>query len=210
LRDCDWIVGNSILFGNTRGNLFTPQRDEFSNSSPPVYSCIRGGGGGIGSIVCDSSPFVGDGGWIWDGADFVWNVGDYHLWPGAACIDAGNVRSVARDTLDLDQDGDVQERTPFDLSGGRRFADDPCSADSGVPDPPNNPEIVDMGAYEYRPFDADGDGDVDLRDFAGFQVCFTGDGEGPISWECSYFDVDCDGDIDVTDFAGLRQVFQGP
>ncbi len=51
--------------------------------------------------------------------------------------------------------------------------------------------------------DFDGDGDVDLADYAGFQVCFTGDGLGPAAAGCEVFYQDADGDIDEVDFAGF-------
>ena len=49
-----------------------------------------------------------------------------------------------------------------DLDGNPRFADDPCTENTGNGDPPN----VDMGAYEFQgsSCDLDGDGDVDAAD----------------------------------------------
>lgn len=55
---------------------------------------------------------------------------------------------VLVDFADLDQDADVAERTPRDLDRNNRFADDPGTADTGVNDPPDYPDVVDMGAYE--------------------------------------------------------------
>ena len=60
--------------------------------------------------------------------------------------------------------------------------------------------------------DVDGDGDVDVNDFAKFQVCFNGPGQ---PWagdpkDCTCFDQDDDGDVDVSDFAVFQVCFNGP
>ncbi len=55
---------------------------------------------------------------------------------------------VPPDADDLDLNGDLLERLPFDLDGLARFADDPDTADTGVADAPLYPWIVDLGAYE--------------------------------------------------------------
>jgi hypothetical protein len=72
--------------------------------------------------------------------------------PGSPCIDAGNCSSVPLDTLDLDDNSDTSERIPLDLAGHARFADDPVTEDTGVPDPPDYLEVVDIGAYERYEF----------------------------------------------------------
>jgi hypothetical protein len=66
-----------------------------------------------------------------------------------------------------------------------------------------------FGAVMLGTFDSDGDGDVDLSDFAAFQLCFTGPG---VAYEpnCAVFDDDADGDIDLVDFAGFQTAFTGP
>jgi hypothetical protein len=58
----------------------------------------------------------------------------------------------------------------------------------------------------HNPFaDADGDGDVDMNDFAEFQKCFSGSGH-PLTGDCKCFDrpeegfPDGDNDVDQTDF----------
>ncbi|MGB2985023.1 MAG: hypothetical protein WBE26_03995 [Phycisphaerae bacterium] len=87
-----------------------------------------------------------------------WEDNDYHLFWGSPCIDAGNNAAVPGDTADLDNDGDVFERTPLDLDGCPRFVDDPPPGGTGVPDPPDYPDIVDMGAYELS--DCSGTGEA--------------------------------------------------
>jgi len=57
--------------------------------------------------------------------------------------------------------------------------------------------------------DFDCDGDVDLNDFAQFQVCFNGPGQAP-GPDCNAdADFDDDGDVDVNDFAALQICFNG-
>ena len=58
--------------------------------------------------------------------------------------------------------------------------------------------------------DFDGDGNVDLTDFAGFQLCFTGPGGGPLGEGCEAFDADDDGDVDLADFSDFQLAFTGP
>lgn len=53
--------------------------------------------------------------------------------------------------------------------------------------------------------DADQDGDIDVPDFAEYQVCF-----GTMSGTCEPFDADYDTDIDFDDFQTWRDCFRGP
>lgn len=57
--------------------------------------------------------------------------------------------------------------------------------------------------------DIDGDGDVDVSDFAGFQACFRGP-EVPAKPACACFDADGDADVDVADFAVFQGCYNGP
>lgn len=56
--------------------------------------------------------------------------------------------------------------------------------------------------------DADGDGDIDVRDFEEFLGCFTGPGV-PIDDPCRPFDFDRDADADYADFAAMQVKFTG-
>ena len=57
--------------------------------------------------------------------------------------------------------------------------------------------------------DCDGDGDVDLADFAYWSECATGPLEPPVyyGWTCAALDTDHDGNIDLADFAALQPLF---
>lgn len=56
------------------------------------------------------------------------------------------------------------------------------------------------------PGDCDGDGDVDLFDYADFTDCFSGPGGG-LGLGCDCFDFDGDGDNDLQDFAAFQLHF---
>ena len=56
--------------------------------------------------------------------------------------------------------------------------------------------------------ESDGDGDVDLFDFAAFLHCVTGPG-GRAPPDCATFDLDGGNDIDLRDFGVLQLAFMG-
>ena len=61
------------------------------------------------------------------------------------------------------------------------------------------------------PADFDRDFDVDLGDFAAFQICFNGPNRsGALPGQCSAPDVDGDGDVDLSDFGLFQACFNGP
>jgi uncharacterized membrane protein len=60
------------------------------------------------------------------------------------------------------------------------------------------------------PGDADGDGDVDLTDYATFPGCLTGPNAGPPAPSCTAFDSEPDADIDLRDAGTLANAFTGP
>jgi hypothetical protein len=131
--------------------------------------------------------------------------GLFDLQAGSPCIDAGYHGAVPLDITDLDADGYTDERTPFDLGGNPRFVQDPFTDDTGLPDPPLYPHIVDMGAYEYQfcVGDLDGDNSVGLADLAELLGSY-----GTTSG-ASYYDgdLDGDGDVDLADLAALLGVY---
>ena len=54
------------------------------------------------------------------------------------------------------------------------------------------------------------DGDVDVADFARFQVCFSGADTTFVDFLCDCFDTDNDDDIDVNDFTDFVEAITGP
>lgn len=68
-------------------------------------------------------------------------------------------------------------------------------------------ELIIVGVRRH---DADEDGDVDLRDFAAFQSCFTGNGNALTSGECAVADADGDTDADLDDVGSLVSAMNGP
>jgi len=176
------VVTNSIL-----GGVWCPHPSQCGN--PTVTYCLtdRPGEGNI-----EGNPLFVDP----DGPDNIPGTPDdnLRLQAGSPCIDAGNNLAVPADDSDLDGDSDTNERLPVDFDGRPRFLDHPGRDDTGVPDPPDYPAVVDMGAYEFLPGDLDYDLDVDLVDLA--QLL----GSYGITAGADYEDgdLDCDGDVDLT------------
>jgi parallel beta-helix repeat protein len=193
-------ITNCVLWNDT------PQEIHVASGSPIVTYCdIQGGWVGEGNI--DTDPLFVDP----DGPDSdpsTWEDNDYRLSAGSPCVDAGDNTAVPPDTADLDGDSDTSERTPLDLDFDPRLVDDPDTDDSGVADPPDYPDVVEMGAYEFQvaiPGDVDGDGDVDLTDLASLLSGYGCTGGG-----CPG-DIDGDGDTDLTDLAILLAHYgEGP
>ncbi len=73
---------------------------------------------------------------------------------------------------------------------------------------------IDAGSPEpiFPPGDGDMDldGDVDLRDLAGLQSCYTSEGQGPAAVGCAGLDADADTDVDLTDWTILSPLVTGP
>ena len=168
LRDASPVVANTIIAFNSSGiyhdgagTALMRSACVFGNASYDHYG-MDDPTGSEGNISSDPIvlrlPYIG--------ADNVWatdddNYGDVRLMWESPCIDAGSNQEVPPDAVDLDVDGDIMERLPLDVAGTTRFVDDPDTADTGTPDLPDYPVIVDMGAYEYDPFgDYDEDGAV--------------------------------------------------
>ncbi len=67
-----------------------------------------------------------------------------------------------------------------------------------------------VSARPIAAVDLDRDGDVDLSDFAAFQLCFNGPNRSPTLPTCTASDFDNDGDVDLADFAIFQTCFNGP
>jgi hypothetical protein len=76
-------------------------------------------------------------------------------------------------------------------------------------DTPLYSSAVHASATPFVASDFDKDHDVDLSDFALFQLCFNGPNR-PISSGCANADFDADGDADLSDFAVFQGCFNGP
>jgi hypothetical protein len=99
---------------------------------------------GAGNLASDPLFVDADGP---DNDALSYNDNDYRLASSSPCVDAGDNSWVFADVLDLDGDGDVLERTPYDLAGLGRFYDTPSAPNTGV----GAPAIVDMGCFEQQP-----------------------------------------------------------
>ncbi len=118
-----------------------------------------------------------------------WGDNDYRLQADSPCIDAGDNEAVPPDSADLDDDGDTDEPTPFDLDGYARIVDGDGDEEADV----------DMGAYEFQthgpcPWDLSGDGEVGPLDLA-LVLGFWGPNRGHPS------DLDGDGVVGPFDLA---------
>lgn len=187
------VAGGAMLCANSVPTLANcvlwddmPEEIYVASGGSPVitYSDVQGGWTGAGNI--DADP-------VFDA--------DYRLSGDSPCIDAGDNFAVPPDVADLDDDQDTAERTPLDLDWKSRFVDYIFTDDTGVPDPPNYPEVVDMGAYELQfcMGDLNGDGRVDLADLAEL-LGHYGETSG-MTYEDG--DLDGDGDVDLADLAEL-------
>jgi hypothetical protein len=74
--------------------------------------------------------------------------------------------------------------------------------------PPEVMATVRIGVLPPIPGDYDGDGDVDLGDYAALPDCMTGPG-GSSTTVCEPFDFDGDGNIDLNDYAAFQFAFTG-
>jgi len=116
-------------------------------------------------------------------ADWITNGGsyDYHVRWIAPTADAGPVTFFsAANAVDL--------LTPF---AGVRFY------------------MSHLTAHFAQPADADGDGDVDLRDFATYQTCFS-DGAAAADGGCEFNDADGDGTVSLDDLPDFHAAMEGP
>lgn len=228
--DSNATIANNIIAHNSGGlRRFSSEGD----ATTLRYNCVYGNRsydysgmddptGTNGNISAD--PMFSS---VDAGLDGLWGTpddrfDDLRLLPGSACVDAGSNNDVPKDTNDLDGDGNVVERLPFDLGGDARFADDPNAIDTGVGTAP----IVDMGAYErfIEPTRADfnGDGRVGADDLEVLLACATGPalpydvgalpaGCSPMSIQQGVLaaDFDSDHDIDSVDFAVFQRCWSG-
>ena len=124
----DHSITNSIFWGNTaqNGDHFDNEYTAGTITIPVTRSNIEGGCENAGTITLkpncsttiDSNP--------------LFDTPTYRLLEGSQSLNVGG--APLSDTFDLDNDGDEDEPTPYDLDGNPRVV--------GI--------SVDMGAYEYQ------------------------------------------------------------
>jgi PKD repeat protein len=83
------------------------------------------------------------------------------------------------------------------------------TVDSGVTDPDALVKAAYIMVVSGVPADFDGDGDVDLDDYALFAGCATGPDLGPPAPGCGDKDLDDDNDVDQSDFGTMQRCFSG-
>ena len=127
-----------------------------TDGGPMDASAQIDGGTAVVNYSCVLGGWTGAGGMGNIASDPLFADADLRLGAGSPCIDAGY----------------SLYGLPVDLDGQPRAVDDPATPDTGT----GPVTYLDMGAYESdTPLgDLDGDGDVDLADFAEFMILFTG------------------------------------
>ncbi|MBU0641596.1 MAG: right-handed parallel beta-helix repeat-containing protein [Planctomycetes bacterium] len=197
---CQGAVRNCVLWGNSSSGAGSLESWQIYGDWTDVeYSCIQGLDAFAGAGNIETDPLFVDA----DGPDNVVGTDDdnLRLRSGSPCIDAADNTAVPADTADLDNDGDTSERVPLDLDREPRFFDDPHTDDTGVPDPPDYPEVVDMGAYEgpEQVFIITGEPvSVPEGGFSGFHVSLALDPQGTVYASV----VHVGGDPDITVLSG--------
>jgi predicted outer membrane repeat protein len=197
------VLNNCILWANSAG--LGPEIaliGTFPAMMTLAYSDVEGGQPSV-FVQVDSTMIWGAGNIDLDPMFVDAPTGNYRLSAGSPCIDAADNTAVPPDTTDLDDDGNVIERTPLDLDGNPRFRDDPDTPDTGFG---LVPPIVDIGAYEFAPLcpqDVNGDGAVNVLDLIEVLLCFG----QPANPPCDSADLNGDGTANVLDLIELLLAF---
>jgi hypothetical protein len=63
--------------------------------------------------------------------------------------------------------------------------------------------------FGQPPGDGNGDGGVNLADYAELHTCASGPGGEPVDPSCACFDLDADQDVDMEDVAAFQRLFSG-
>jgi hypothetical protein len=234
-------LANCTFSGNTAddsgGGMYNRGTDAMLTTCTFSGNSARNGRG----IACDSydqnypSTLESNNCVFWDGGDEIWNndgsaitttytcIQDEDSDDGAVFTGQGNidddplfVDALGPDGVVGTEDDDLRLSvdSPAIGAGNPAYVPDPEETDLA-----GNPRLqgcrVDMGAFEAPmeqfPGDFDGNGGVDLRDLAGFQLCMGVSIVRP-DWldTClCLFDADESGDIDLTDFAAFHTFLVG-
>lgn len=204
-------IVNSVFWNNsgTDGPIESAQIDMFNSVAANVHCSIIQG---CDDFCFDSSQgnssanptmvnALGDDGVVGTTDD------DLRLLPVSPAIDRGTNDALLADAFDLDHDGNVNEPTPFDVAGTKRFVRH-CFSEitpARIGDLPQS----DLGAHEFQPHDIDGDGRVTIFDFDDLQQCLTGPDASSLDPSCDMVDTDCDDDVDLLDFAVFQTSHTG-
>ncbi len=116
---------------------------------------------------------------------------------GVDLSNTGHYSGVTTDTLTI-SNADAE-----DAAGYR------CAVTAGCGSAISDEATLTVTEPTFAAADLDRDGDVDLDDFAVFQLCFAGPNRAFRS-ECDVVDFDRDGDVDLSDFAVFQACFGGP
>ncbi len=120
------VLRNSVVWGNFPDGIV----EEGGATTTVVHSTVEGGWSGAGGLNISTNPRFA----LESPANRL--LTDLRLRLGSPAIDSGD-NTLLPASVDLD------------LAGARRFVDDPGSMDLGNGAAP----IVDMGAFEFQPFD---------------------------------------------------------
>ena len=222
-------VTNSTVSGNTAswgGGIFNDEGTvHLTNSTVSGNTASEDGGGiyneGDGATVNLTNTIVADqlAGEDCSGAGPATSNG-YNLDSDGSCNltqpnDKPNNPSANLGPLQLNAPGNTA--THALLAGSDAVDTGDCTGGTvttdqrGVPRPQG--DACDMGAYEFQgttiPGDCNGDGEVDLDDYTGFEACLLGP-DGGLGTGCECFDFDDDGDVDAVDFLTFQLSFTGP
>lgn len=144
---------------------------------------------------------------------------------------AGSAHAITWDSANLSGYLDIYVPSGSDYHSGHMLipvADDGFTWPIAPTLPPGNYAGVRIASYDCGPVltsaagefevterltplgDLDGDGDVDLRDLASLQTCFTGRGPTSLDPVCDSFDFEPDGDADIHDLVEVIGSMSGP
>jgi len=209
-------LANCILWNNSDW-FGVGQSSQIAGETPTVdHSCIQGWNGSLGGIGNTGAiPFFVDA----DGPDNMIGTTDDNLRLAlvSPLIDAGDNAAIQATGVTLDLDGHArrvqQGAVPDTGSGTAPIVDMGAYETPGDCNGNGQPDETDPDAdgdgviddCEACPGDLDRDGDVDMTDFGGFQLCH---GMGP-SLVCAEADINHDYQVNQTDAAIIIKCMSG-
>jgi len=170
------LAVNCIIWGNT-ASQGTQIRSTITTGDLTVEHCAVDTAGN--AVTVTGRPIVWGDGIVGDPQFVDPAAADYHLLPGSPCIDAGR--------------NDVPLRTELDLGGMDRLLDGNFDGTA----------IIDIGAYEFLPGDANYDGKINIIDLILIRNSL---GRDPTSGALTQrADINGDGMVDADDLILARQ-----